>query len=1482
MDRNSFSSLPLAVVTVVLTLSLLIMYRHLTDSFKQIEKKYDDKTAIVLNKDVDENVLTEIIYNNNYAETQEDAAFIASNIKEKLNENNNIPSLSSLQSRKFGMVPVSEAESCHVLSNAVMDSKKKLGQDETVFAYHEEGHNKGVIVVKVRDAERKCHHCPNVPVRLRVHYLDSMQRAQTKTLGFVLTDSKGQAVFKGLDDSLSYSVLPILSGYEYGAEQGTTSGMFASEKRWGHKLTYTFDQNIQVIPLFDNQTFRRIKADQTISVRTPSEFNKALFWSFFGMMFGWWGLYIVLACRKRKYNLNFDSEMIAAVMFLTGFCVLMMFSIQSPLIAELQGVDMAKGVLFGLTVVVGFQFVDFVKLYQNKYKLDFDIVVAFFNWLFLPYKRKVSWLAPVLSGNYAWWKKTGALFLLLLSLPFGLLNVLHIHKLSNKVSIFCQKLPKGSGWLLLAIFLTLLLFPFGKEVGGMRVNLDLKILPVFQPSEIVKYLLLFFMAAFFTQNAETIIDYSRPAKSSKKVNEIANKMRSKLKTLSWVIGGLSFLLVLYAFALHDLGPALVISVTFVLLYSLVKSKVDLENVSEDDKWKRIFTCDSAMLFYGTISFAAFMIVGAVLSHTFSLSRTSGAIIGAFLWLIVWIVFGLLRHKQFFETAVLMNLLVFSLAFGGQIMQHLPLGKDTAERLEGRTRMCVNTWGKWEEAVGKDFEQAKHAAVSNTQVANGLWALAAGGWFGQGLGEGNPNLVPAFNTDMILSSVGEQTGLKGLFFVLLALGLLFYRITEVGYKVKHKFAFYFCVGMAFVTGVQFFIIALGSSGIIPLTGITVPFLSYGRVSMILNLTAFGVVLSFSKNIEEKPTDKTEQEVKLRSVGGYNYPVSIVRLSFLGLAIITLFVWLDYCGLNRGNTLVHPAFVYYKNGTPLIEYNPRIALLQQEMLEGNIYDRKGVLLATSDTSRIVTNDYLQYGFSTDDVENLKNSQLKRYYPFGEHLFFMLGDRNTELYLNSSIGYMAESRHMSYMRGYDNKPITVYLRGKIKEGGRFLKSEGRDSLVRVTVYDYHDKMLVKCLKDGLHGKTLKKHNKKVSDGDCDLKLTIDAKLQIEMQRSLKKYVDDNALKNENLLRISVVVLDAANGDLLTSANYPLPDYKRLQVEEDSARARGEKWAIYNDYYRKNTGWKAYTDRDLGLTFQTAPGSTAKVMSAMAGLRKLGVSAPGKKYKYYISSDEIIEKGSVREPVGWVTMRDAIVKSSNCYFINLVNNNDLYQDLGKIYETVGISIDNTRPYLFSFNIDKSESKRYWLNIQSIRDQALDSYIRYKESGKHRKMNDDYWQWAWGQGTMTASPLDMARVTSAVVNKGVMPVTQYVVSTNDEEKKLREEQSIRLLSVEEADTLQKLMCAESANQKNRNDVILPKCVGGKTGTPERVCKEKGNEDNTYDDGWYIFFVEGDGCSNGRPLAVAVRIERGPGSGEAVRLTKAVVLKVLRDNRYIK
>ena len=99
----------------------------------------------------------------------------------------------------------------------------------------------------------------------------------------------------------------------------------------------------------------------------------------------------------------------------------------------------------------------------------------------------------------------------------------------------------------------------------------------------------------------------------------------------------------------------------------------------------------------------------------------------------------------------------------------------------------------------------------------------------------------------------------------------------------------------------------------------------------------------------------------------------------------------------------------------------------------------------------------------------------------------------------------------------------------------------------------------------------------------------------------------------------------ELLTSANSPLPDQKRLQSEENDARAKGKKFAVWSDQYQEKS-WKTYTDRDLGLTFQTPPGSTAKVMSAMAGLQKIGSDAADQ--KYLITHEDIIESGSAEEP--------------------------------------------------------------------------------------------------------------------------------------------------------------------------------------------------------------------------------------------------------------
>lgn len=1476
---KNFSKYAMLIATLLLSVFLFVYLHNLRPRFNEVERNYENDRAINLSSHTSPKELAELLLNNNYVSDKKDATFIADTLTARLYRGLKYSNLYLLQKRRYGKVPALVADSAGVLTKKLERSYEAIHVSQVLPPLASLNNNydlqRGDGVFTIRLYADGAQDCGNAIIPLTEYFIDSLNHVRDTVLAYVKTDSTGLAVFRGLDRKKAYSVLPIKKGFEYGSSKGVREGQFKRNQK------FRFEQLEHKIQMIDNITLKQIKNDGTITVRTPSEFRaEVIKWVIF-VILAWWILTLILIYRRR----NFDPVLIASAMFLTGLCVLVMFAIHNPLTEELRGAEMASGILWGIGIIIVFQLVDFIKFYQNAYRWDFDLPLAIIRWLFLPFKKKVSWLVPVLNGYRAWYKKLGAMLLVVLSSPFAIFNIPKISKINEPILRGLNKLPKGFGWLLLALFLTALLWtPLGREVGGMRVNLALLGF-VFQPSEIAKYLILFFMAAFFSQRADAIINYSRPNNT---------QLKNKIKTLGWVLCGLIILLAMYA--IHgDMGPGVVLGITFVLLYSLVKSKVNLDNLTENDKWKRIFTCDFAMLIYGIVSFGVFLIIGKTLGNI---------LLFAVLWFVAWIVFGISKKKQFFETAFIINLLVFAFVFGGDIAKQIPVLRDTdtAERFEQRTRMCVNTWGYLDiDHLGKNAEP-----VSNTQVANGLWAIATGGLWGQGLGNGNANLIPAFHTDMILSSIAEQIGWWGLLVVILVLALLLRRIIIIGYRVGHPFAFYFCTGVAIVTAVQFFIIALGSSGMIPLTGITVPFLSYGRVSMILNLTALGVIISLSKNVTQQERTEVQERVQRRSVGDYNYPIAISTWTYIVLALFTICVWQYYAFWSRGNTLVHPAYVLSREGLPIIEYNPRIALLTKEMWAGNIYDRNGILIATCDKNKLKDFDYIELlksgiedsnPYKLDSIKKKYNSCIKahtrRYYPLGDHLFFMLGDVNTGLYLNSPIGYMAESQHLSYLRDYDNtyydrhhKPVKVELAGNIRGNSRYVNNDAlrHDTSIIYPVRDYHE--LIKYLKTGIHGKPLQRHNKHVREGDFDLHLTIDAMLQTDMQNRLGEYVKNTpALKDNNLLRISVVVLDAENGDLLTSANYPLPNIQDLKDAKGS----------YSDNYKDKT-WHAYTERDLGLTYQTMPGSTAKVMSAMAGLQKLGTAAADK--TYMITKEDIIETGRAPEPHGYrVTMSDAIVHSSNCYFIHLVNDNDLYWALDSIYESVGVSLGTTTPYRLSYAISKEVQDVFRKKISDNQSRALVKYAQRIETNSHKKMNEGEWRWAWGQGyqgyELQASPLNMARVASAVINGGKMPYTQYILPTNKYAKNCIESGYIQLLSSASAKILKDYMLAESANQRPRNKVVLPASIGGKTGTPERYRVDR---DIRYynkwtkqyhtrqhiekrNDGWYIFFVEGQ--NDKHPLAVAVRMERGTGSGAAVRLTKNVVLEALYSQGYM-
>lgn len=1525
--------LPPIVISILLVGMFLAFLSNFDKRNESVIEDIQDGNAVVLSPDCDTIVLAEIIDNNGYADTLPDAVYIASVLKKRQKELGRLPSLYTLQKRAFGQVPADTAAIKKRLLTKLDKSYSILGQNDTVFSFSKDSIRSGgkakmtVVVYKKVESDKwwkkllkmeDTIHCKDVPVRLCAHFRDSLNKpCKPAPIGFDSTDYHGEAIFEGLDTTISYSVLPIQKGFEYGTSKGTVGGKWKLDK--SGTMSFSFEQKEHRIPLFSNATLRQIKSDRTIIVRSPQEYKVIVVRWFVYVLLAWWVLCLYMIIRKKKFN----GALVAACMFLTGFCVLMMFSMQDPLNDELHGVGMGKGVVYGLIVCLLLQGVDFVKFYQNKSKIGFDIPTNVFRWFFKPYRQKVAGLASTLKSDKGILKKMLAMILVLLSLPFLLLDLLQITRLSKAIDKLCDKLPKGIGWLVVALLLTALLWsPFGQSIGGMKVNLNLFGL-VFQPSEIAKYLILFFMAAFFTQQADTIIAYSQP----NRIKMIGNKV----KTLLWIIIGLAVLMAMYL-ALGDMGPGLVIGITFILLYSLIKSKVNLEHLDEEGRWMRIFSCDFAMLIYGVLSFIGFMLIG------YRLEGKDSALLFGSLWFVFWIALGYLGFKkQLFESALLFNAIVFLFIFGGQILSYVPSLKDssTVERFEARTRMCVNTWGDLDiEHLGKHAEP-----VSNTQVANGLWALATGGIRGQGWGGGKPSLVPAFHTDMILSSIGEQMGWMGLLMVVIALAVLLRKMAVIGYRVGHPFAFYLCLGFAIVIGVQFFIIALGSSGMIPLTGVTVPFLSFGRVSMILNLAAFGIVLSLCNNIREDET-AVSANVRQKTVGQYSYPIAMVTMVFLFFAITTLLVWQYYQLWKRNSTLIHPAYVINNQGAPVVEYNPRINLLVRNMYAGRIYDRNGILLATSEKSEISPGTYTNIGIDKKKIDNMLKRNQRRYYPMGEHMFFMVGDQNEGIMFayneRHPVGYMAEAQHLSYLRGFDNimynksgKPIKVALKtDRLRESIFLMPKDTVSDSIQLRNYSE----LLAFLKDGIDGKKVAQHNKKVKEEKYDLHLTVDAALQADLQNSIAEYVNnDNRLKGFNLMRISVVVLDAKNGDLLASANYPLPDYKRLR-DESEANTR-----YYSDN-EKGYDWPVYTDRDLGTTYQTAPGSTAKVMSAMAGFMKMGTEAS--MVTYPITNANAIEKGekgSAIEPTidnynprhrhNPVTMKDAIVESSNCYFVSLVNDKDLYGKLKTVYSSIGINVGGNTPYYYSSKKDAEREQKFYAKIDKNRQVALRKYnlfiegkLKDPKDKKIKPMNQTNmsvpeWKWAWGQGysddqskesfELLASPLNMARVAATVVNKGEMPVTQYLMPINKYEKSQRNDRTIPLMNPNEALILKDYMLAEADNQKTRNSIILPQNVGGKTGTPERsrvlkswqVFSRKQNKYITKtilenkgitNDGWYMFFV--DGGASDQSIAVAVRMERlrnvrtgdHTGSGAAVRLTGNLLLDCLNRHGYIR
>jgi cell division protein FtsW (lipid II flippase) len=774
---------------------------------------------------------------------------------------------------------------------------------------------------------------------------------------------------------------------------------------------------------------------------------------------------------------------------------------------------------------------------------------------------------------------------------------------------------QGYIWLFLALVLAGVMFVWGSGPAGSGAKVNLG---PFQLSEFIKLLVVLFIASYFAQKADLIRSL---------------RLDRFWRYIAIVAGGVFFTLLGYLI-LKDLGPALVLALTFFAVWGVAHGN-----------WKP----------------AAFGVV----------------------------------------VAAVCFVLVYNASFA-----------PGHERVASRVNMMLAPWN--------------NAAAGGDHLAHSLWTLATGGWSGMGLGRGDAYFMPAAHTDMILSSVGEELGLIGVIVIFAIMGILLHRGLLIALRSGSTFGYFLGVGLVVATGVQTVLILGGAFGMLPLTGVSVPFMSYGKTVSIASFLVLGMLASLSAH-----SGSTEIQSYLSKQ--HQTTTAAVLVSFASILVIFSFRLFYVQHMAADDILTRPALVNQRTGLRGYTYNPRIGLLRRRLPSGTIYGRDGIPLATSDTGTLASSaeSLATLGVSPENWSGGRQGE-KRYYPLGDLTFYLLGDLNTRLMWGHNQVYQAEYEHRSKLRGYNTGLKRESVQSEVQR--RFTPSHGKDTSYTKRKYDYSG--LLPLLRSSQGGSTYQAFLEK----DRDVQLTIDASLQ---QRVAEVVSHEAAgLPGDT---IAVAALDAATGEVLASVTHPLPPASTAP-----------------DQVASNPGYF-----DHALYAKRSPGSTLKLATAMAGFRELGddfrdVALGVREVRRVVEGEEeVVDPRDPEfplrrdEPRGTVTLEEAIVESSNSYFRRVSTRLDLGPELLNLYDRFGIRVGDGS----------------W-DEQQMREAFREDYqVRYV---------------AMGEGIVDTAPINMAHLFSVIPRGGTSVPLRYTRQVAGEQTPPGDPQ--RIIEADQAELLDRYL----------------------------------------------------------------------------------------------